>query len=165
MFNLFKNKYFIGNNKGFMMVEIMVASSIIVASFLAVIIVAHKSVAVSKQALHTSQASFLLEEGAEAVRIVRDNGWANISSLNLATNYYPTFSGGTWTLSTTLNTVGIFTRKVVISAVNRNAGTGNIDPLGTLDTGTKLVTVTVTWFDSGVQISKTLSFYINDIFS
>lgn len=148
-----------------MMIEIMVASTIIVVAFLAVILVANKSVRVGARAVHTSQANFLLEEGAEAVRIARDNAWTNISNLSLATNYYPTFSGGTWTLSSTPNTVGIYTRTVVVENVNRNAGTGNIDPAGTLDTGTKLVTITVSWLESGISINKTLSFYINDLFS
>lgn len=143
----------------------MVASTIIVIAFLAVILVANKSVRVGARAVHTLQANFLLEEGAEAVRIARDNAWTNISNLNLATNYYPTFSGGTWTLSSTPNTVGIYTRTVVVENVNRNAGTGNIDPAGALDTGTKLVTITVTWLEGGISINKTLSFYINDLFS
>ena len=100
-----------------MMVEILVAASIIAVSILAVMGVAQKSIFVSRQSLHSSQAGFLMEEGAEATRIVRDNAWTNISSLTVGTNYYPTYSGGTWTLSTTANTVGIFTRKVIVDLV------------------------------------------------
>src|SRR3989344_4976145 len=92
-------------NKGFMVVEMLVAIAIITASILAATAVAQKSVYVARQAFHATQASFLLEEGAEAVRIVRDNAWSNISSLTADLNYYPTFSGGTWVLSQTANTV------------------------------------------------------------
>src|SRR3989339_1316452 len=96
-------------NRGFMVIEVLVAVSIITVSILAAMAVSQKSIYVSRQALHATQAAFLLEEGAEAVRISRDSAWANISSLSAGTNYYPTFSAGTWTLSETANTVGIFT--------------------------------------------------------
>lgn len=162
---LISKKNLFSNKKGFMMVEIVIVASIIAVAFIAIIAVAQKSLQVGRQSIHVSQANFLLEEGAEAVRIARDNAWTNISNLTLGTNYYPTFSGGTWTLSTTPSTVGIFTRKVVLSAVNRNAGTGNIDPAGTLDTGTKLVTLTVSWQEGGITKTKTILFYINDLFS
>ncbi len=147
------------------MVEILVAASIIVVTVLAVMRVAQKSVYLSRQALHTAQAGDLLEEGAEAVRITRDNAWTNVSGLTAGTTYYPTFSGGTWTLTTTSNTVGIFTRTVKMAAVKRDNTTSDISTTGTDDAGTKLITVTVTWSEEGTTFSKTLSFYISNIFS
>src|SRR3989344_1744694 len=77
---------------GFMMVEVLIVSSIITVSILAAMAVSQKSIFVSRQAFHASQAAFLLEEGAEAVRILRDNAWTNISSLTAGTTYYPTFT-------------------------------------------------------------------------
>ena len=151
-------------NKGFMMVEIMVAVSIITVSILTAMAVAQKSAYLSRQALHATEASFILEEGAEAVRIFRDNTWSNISSLTPGTNYYPTFSGGTWTLSITPNTVGIFTRKVTIASVKRDDVTKDIASAGTDDPGTKLATVTVSWPEGGTTITKTLPLYIMNIF-
>ncbi len=148
-----------------MMVEILIAVSIIAVSILAAMAVAQKSVYVSRQAFHATQAAFILEEGAEAVRVLRDNAWSNISSLTVGTNYYPTFSGGTWILSTTASTVGIFTRTVTIASVNRDNTTKDISSTGTNDPGTKLVTVAVSWMEGGVTITRTLPFYITDIFS
>ncbi len=148
-----------------MLVEVLVAVSIITLSVIAATAVAQKSVYVSRQALHVSQASYLLEEGAEAVRIVRDNGWSNLSALAPGTDYYPVFSGGTWTLSTTPATIGIFTRKINIANVNRDNATSDIAGTGTDDPGTKMFTVTVSWNEGGTSQSKTLSFYIMDIFS
>lgn len=147
-----------------MTVEIIVAVSIIVVSVLAAMTVTQKSISVSRQALHTSQASLLLEEGAEVTRILRDNAWSNISSLSAGTNYYPTFSG-TWAFSSTPSNIGIFTRTVTVANVNRDATSGNIAVSGTNDPGTKLITVTVSWTESGQAMSKTLPFYIMDIFS
>ena len=148
-----------------MVIEVLIAASIISVSILAATAVAQKSVYVSRESLHITQAGFLLEEGAEAVRIVRDNAWSNVSSLALNTNYYPTFSGGTWTLSSTANTVGIFTRTVSVASVMRDNTTKDISSSGTVDTGTKLITVKVSWNEGGSTLSKTLSFYIMNIFS
>jgi Tfp pilus assembly protein PilV len=150
---------------GHMMIEILVALSIIVIAILSFMNVVQKAINLSVRSVHSTQAAFLLEEGAEAVRVVRDNAWANISGLTNGTNYYPTFSVDTWTLSSTSNTVGIFTRTVSIASVNRNSTTQDISSSGTNDAGTKLVTVTVSWVEAGTTISKTLSFYITDIFS
>lgn len=144
--------------------EVLVAVSIITASILATMAVAQKSVHVSRQALHTTQAVFLLEEGAEAVRVARDGAWTNISTLAAATDYYPTFSGGAWTLSVTPNTSDIFTRTVRVSGVNRDNTTKDISASGTNDPQTKLVVVTVSWVEGGVTITKTLPFYVADIF-
>ena len=132
---------------GFMMVEVLVAASIITVSILAAMTVAQKAVFVSRQALHTTQAAFLLEEGAENARIARDNAWSNIVSLNFSEQ------------------VGIFTRTVIASNVNRDNTTKDISALGTDDLGTKLVTVTVSWVEGGVTITKNLQFYIMNIFS
>jgi Tfp pilus assembly protein PilV len=157
------NKY--NQQKGFMMVEIIIVASIVVVFVLGAMAVAQKSISISRQSLHVSQANFLLEEGGEAVRILRDNAWSNISSLTTGANYYPTFTGGTWTLSSSSNTVGIFTRKVMIENVNRNNSTQDIAAAGTNDPNTKLVTVTVSWTEGGSTIQRTVSFYITNIFS
>ena len=149
---------------GFMMVEIVVATSIIIIVLLTTMSTVQKGITISHQSVHSSQAAFLLEEGAEAVRISRDNNWTNISNLTVATNYYPTFSGGTWSLSLTPTTVGSFTRTVVISDVNRDAGTGDISGGGVNDVGTKLITVNVSWQEAGQTLTKNLSFYISNIF-
>lgn len=130
-----------------MAIEILIASSIIAISILAATVVAQKSIYVSRQAFHTTQASFLLEEGAENTRIARDNAWSNIVNLNSSEQ------------------IGIFTRTVVASNVNRDNTTKDIVSTGgTLDVGTKLVTVTVSWPEGGVTVTKTLQFYIMNIF-
>jgi Tfp pilus assembly protein PilV len=160
MINFLKNK-----KGGFMVVEILVAVSIVAVSMLAAMAVSQKSVFVSRQSFHQTQASFLLEEGAEIVRIVRDNAWTNISSLTMGTNYYANFAMGTWTLNQTPNQNGIFTRTISFSNVNRDNTTKDISVSGTNDPGTKLVTVTVSWVEGGTTVTKTLQFYIIDIFS
>ncbi len=151
-----------------MVVEVLIVASIITISVLAAMTVAQKSIYVSRQAFHTTQAAFLMEEGAEAVRIVRDNAWSNISSLAVGATYYPKFSAGTWNLTTTSSdgAVGIFTRAIVLADVNRDNTTKNIvSSGGALDIRTKLVTVMVSWLEGGATVTKNLQFYIMDIFS
>lgn len=159
--------FFKKNNSksGFMMVEIIVAIFIIMITLFATMAAIQKGISISRQSIHSAQASFLLEEGAEAVRIARDNAWANISSLTPSTNYYPTFDGGTWVLSTTPNQVDAFTRVVTISAVNRDEITNDISDIGVDDVGTKLITITVSWQENGQNITKNLQFYISNIFN
>ena len=152
--------------RGFMMIEILIAVSIIVILIFTTMIVVQKGISISRQSLHGTQASFLLEEGGESVRILRDNAWTNISNLSLSTTYYPTFTGGTWTLTTTPNKVDSFTRTITVSTVKRDATTGDIvSSSGVLDAGTKLITVNVSWQEEGQTMSKNLSFYLSNIFS
>ena len=155
------------SRRGFMMVEIIVASSIMLISILAVMAVAQKSVVLSERSIHTAQANFLLEEGAEAVRILRDNNWTNISGLSQGTHYSLSFSSNTWNISNigTPEVVGKFSRIVDIFTVNRDATTADIVTNGgVLDNGTKLITITVTWPEGGQTLSKTFKFYLSDIF-
>jgi len=152
-------------NRGFLVVEMLVAVAIITFSILAAMAVTQKALYVARLALHESEAALLLEEGAEATRILRDNDWDNVSSLSNGTNYYPTFAGGTWTLSTTPATVGIFTRTVNLASVNRDSTTLDISESGADDPKTKLITVTVSWSEGDATKTKTLSFYLLDIFS
>lgn len=147
------------------MVEVLVAVSIISISILAVMVVAQKSIQLSQRSLHASQAIFLLEEGAEAVRIIRDNNWTNISDLSMNSDYYLEISGNTWILTGTVSTLGRFTRTVQVSNVNRDVVSGSISSSGSDDPGTKLVLITVAWMEGGQNISKTLSFYLMNIFS
>jgi Tfp pilus assembly protein PilV len=160
--NFFSHKK---NQKGFLTVELVVATSVIVVATLVALSVAERSIKVSRRAFNSAQAAFLLEEGSEAVRVARDASWSNISGLALNTDYYPTFAGGTWTLSTTPNQVGMFTRTVTVASVNRDNMTRDISSIGTEDPNTKLITVTVSWSDGDSTITKTLQFYIADIFS
>lgn len=88
------------------------------------------------------QATALLRETEEAVRSVREKGWANI-----ATNgtYRPTIVSNGWGLTAGAETVGNFTRQIVISDVQRNAAGAIVTSGGTVDPATKKVTASVSW--------------------
>lgn len=88
------------------------------------------------------QASSLLREAMEAVRVRREAGWANI-----ATNgtYFPAISGSTWTLTAGTQTANGFTRQIVISSVQRDIAGTIVASGGTTDPSTKKVVATVSW--------------------
>lgn len=162
----FLNKKYIKNKGGFLMLEALIGIFIISISVISATYAAQKSLVVSAQSLKNLQAAFLLEEGGSAVKILRNEDWANISSLSTGNNYYPTFTNGNWSLSATPSQIdGIFTRTVQVNNVNRDSGTGNIVTSGgVLDAGTKLVSITVSWQYGASTFSKNLSFYLMNIF-
>lgn len=140
-----KNIFLKNKNKGFALIEAILAFAIIASSVLISMATIQKSLQASYSSFHNTQASFLLEEGAEKVRILRDNDWNNVVNLN------------------TTEQIGIFTRTSLASSVNRNVSTGVIGS-GVNDPGTKLITITVSWQEHGVLKTKDLKFYIMDIF-
>ena len=159
-------------NKGFMMVEIVIAISVISVFSLIALNVAQKSIVVSNRSVHTTQAAYLLEEGVESVRIFRDNNtWTNFLNLfNSSYTYCLPEEVASWTssLSTTLpcSKIGIFTRTINVEDVNRDTSSGDIvSSGGSFDNGTKLFTITVSWQEGGNTLNKVLKFYINDLFS
>ncbi len=157
-------------SKGFSLIEVLIACGIISVCIFALMTTATKGIQLSNQALRQTQASLLLEEGGEAVKSIRDTNWTTISSLTVGTTYYLSYSTSTntWSLGTSVQSPidSLFTRTVVFTAVNRDSNDDIVTSGGTLDARTKKVTVTVSWpsYDASTT-SRTLTFYISDIFN
>lgn len=149
--------------RGVSIVEMVVVSAVMATTMLFVLGGTRTGIQLSILAVERSQAASLLEEGAEVVRFLRDSGWTNISNKTIGTTYYPTFTGGTWTLSTTPTTVDGFTRSVVFSTAYRN-GSNILSSSGTADSNTRKVTVTTTWTSNNSSFTESLNFYISNIF-
>ena len=110
------------------------------------------------------EATFLADEGIDAVRVIRDKGWSvNITPLTVNSTYYLTWSGSTWVATTTNTYVdNTFERKFVLSAVYRDANS-DIAASGNLDPNTKKVTVSVSYLKGSATTTKTLVVYITNI--
>ncbi len=164
MQSLLKNKY----NNGFTLAEVLVACAIVSTMVFALMLAVSKGVTLSNNALSQEKANLLLEEGAEAVKSIRDANWNNISNLTLDTNYYLSFSNaGSWSLATSPAEVvdSSFTRTVTVSQVFRDAN-DDISASGTIDAHTKKVNINVSWTNSdGSSNSRDLTFYLADIFN
>lgn len=150
--------------KGISIIEMIVVSSVIGTVMLMVLGTLQNTIQLSQRSIERVQASMLLEEGVEVVKLIRNTAWSNISGVTNGTTYYPTWNGTTWSLSTTPNTIdGKYTRTVVFSSVYRD-GQDKIAASGTLDAGTKKVVITITWQTADQQFSTPLTFYVSNIF-
>lgn len=114
---------------GFSLVEVLLAVSVfalIVTALAGAMIYGQQSTAISGE---RARAAFLAEEGLEAVRNIRDDDYAILTSgaKGLA------ISSNQWVFSGASDTTGIFTRSITIS------------PVGGAASNKKNVTVNVTW--------------------
>jgi Tfp pilus assembly protein PilV len=155
------------SNRGFSIVEAIVASALCLGVLLGI---AGAFSATLQSAFNNTprvQASFLEEEGLEAVRVLRDNGWAaNIAAKSTATNLYLTFTGGTWQWTATNTFVdSTFERKVVLDSVNRDGSQNIVSSGGSVDNAIRKVTVTVSWRQGNATTSKSLVTYLTNIFN
>jgi len=152
--------------RGFALIEIVFAAAIVSLSLTGVLSVAQQSLRLSEFSLREAQAAFLLDEGAEAVRGMRDVQWTNISGLSTSTTYYLSFQSGANAgfATTTTNTYldGIFERSVRVAEVYRD-GNDRIASSGTLDTGTRKVRVEVSWQNRGATTTRAVELYLSNI--
>lgn len=153
------------NKSGFSLVEIMVAVAIATVFFLSIyemIIFANK---ITANSLRRVEAVNFAQEGIEAVRTIRDSGWAaNIAAVANDTNYYLTISGGKWTITQApvplLN--AIFTRTIKFYGVNRDVNGNIIAVGGVADPKTKRVVSNVFWTERGQVYNVSLETYITN---
>ena len=113
----------------------------------------------ARDVLAKTQALYLVEEGLELVRFVRDGSWSSISVLPLNTTRYLSFNPSTITITTTPETINGFTRSFTVQNVYRNSTTDDIVASTTggsvADTGAKYVMMTVSWGSPVKSVSMT----------
>ena len=149
---------------GFGLLEIVLAITVISGSLFAIAGASRLAFIVSSENLLKSQAGFLLEEGAEALKTIRDRSWNDFSSIPNNTLYYLVFSGGAWQ-ATNIDpgpVAGVFTRTVTVSNVLRDAG-DNIAGSGVPDPDTRKIVVKVSWQERSLGVSQEAISYISRI--
>jgi len=154
------------HKKGFGLLEIVIGATVLSGALFAFSLFYQKALQAGNQTTELIQANFLLEEGVEAVKIIRDGGWqANIANLTTATPIHLSFIGGTWATSTTNVYTNGFERYFIVDDVYRDVN-DDIAVSGILDVGTKKVSVTVNWWSNinNSTSTKTLATYITDLF-
>lgn len=153
---------------GFMLVEIIIASAMITMVLLSVELYYKKVLDVSEDTTRHIQSGFLLEEGIEAIKQMRDQSWSGkIATLGTTTTYQLSWSGTVWRATTTSQRIeNIFIRTFTIADVRRDAS-DNIAPSGTYDPGTKKVSMSVAWRRKGGNATTTESAetYIANLFT
>ncbi len=149
---------------GFGLLEVVVATAIIATALFAfsgTVRVAYRAAA---DASDRVRANFLMEEGFEAVKTIRDNGWTTIKNLTLNQTYYLVFSGGQWSATTTANTTDtVFTRSFIVRSISRDASY-NIAPSGANDPDARKIELSVSWNERGRALTVSGVTYLENIF-
>lgn len=157
----------IKKNEGFGLLEIAISVGVISLSLFSLASVSNLALNLAEESVRNTQAAFLMEEGAEAIKILRDSGWsANISPLVSGADYYLDFSGNSWrATSTNIYVDGIFERKFSLQNVSRDSGDRIVSSGGAPDPGTKKLAVYVAWRSRLATTTQTISAYITNLFN
>ena len=160
------------DKKGFGILEILIAVAIIAGSLWALASVFLLSGAAIELSRERLQASFLLEEGIEVIRHLRDAGWdTNIGALTPGTDYYFGFNPATggWSIGALPEPAieSIFSRKFRLERVSRdiNSNVESVYNPANEDQETRKVVLTVTWMFKQNQQASTLEAYLTDMFN
>jgi len=146
-----------GNNKGILIIDVLIAISVIIIAFVSILGFASFSLRFSSLQEEMNQANFLCQEIIEAVRNFRDGtSWSTNGIGVLTTNldYYPQATGSpaTWQLVQGRENINGFERKVIFQKVSRDPTTKNIEssynPVND-DPDTRKIIATVSWQERG----------------
>ncbi len=154
--------------KGSGIVEIIIAISIFTVILGTLITASNLYLSGAAENLKSTKGAYLAEEGIEAIKIIRDSNWSNISALNDNVNYYLYFdtsssTSNIWKATTTTSNIDLFVRTFKLNPVYRDANGRIISNGGALDQNTKKVTVDISWKTKNATTTKNLSTYITNI--
>ncbi len=154
-------------NDGFSLIEIIIASSVMLIVWLAVFYTYSVLTQFSNRNTSSIKASMLLEEGSEALRSLKDSSWtANITASSVCTSSNPcrlsyNTANNSWSATTSNIMIdGKFDRTFFLSDVNRDSNFNVVISGGTLDSGSKKATVVVSWYQGNSTTSQSLETYL-----
>jgi hypothetical protein len=129
---------------GFSIIEIVIACAIFLSTVAAFVTGNDILRQMSADAADKTEAALLVEEGFEALLLLRDIDWdANIASLTLETPYHLYWDGDSYELSSNAVVIeGRYQRQVSFFDVRRD-GTGAISSTGTIDPDTRRVRIEI----------------------
>lgn len=153
--------------QGFGLLEIVVGVSIISLTLFGIMSTVGVSFKLMEDSTMNIQASYLLEEGVEALRILRDSSWSgNIDSLSVDTSYYLIFESNNWLATSTVVYIdNVFKRTFVLKDVNRDANDDIVEFGGALDSDTKKIIVSVEWQTRNGTSTREIGSYLTNMFN
>ena len=156
-----KNKSFMKEGLG--LLEVVIASAIFSIFIFGMMSVFSLSLNASNDNIKKTKAIFLLEEGVEATRILRDLSWSsNIATLTTGFDYFLIFSSNVWDTTTTNTFIdNDFERKVVLNDVYRD-GNDDIASSGVIDPDIMEVVVSVSWLGRKGTTTRSVSTYMTN---
>lgn len=150
---------------GLTLVEVVIASAIILAAVMTLLGVHSLYLKASLSGVNSVKATYLAEEAIEVLRFMRSSSWSvNISPLTLNINYGLVLNSGAWQATTSNTFVENFERTVTLSAVYRDANSDIVSSGGTLDPDTKLIQSKVSWPSGGTTTTRTISTYLTNLY-
>ncbi len=154
----------IHKSAGFGMIEMIVGSAVLATALLGISTFFQATLSVSNTTKSAIQGDYLLEEGIEVVKLLRDTNYTNnLKTLAVGVDHYLLWTGAVWA-TTTINTYvdGQFERKFTIGNVHRDS-TDDIATIGTYDHDTKLITVSVAWSAKDATTTRSIATYITNL--
>ena len=149
----------LSNNKGVGLIEAIVVVSIVSVAFSAILSAAVIFLKNGLYATDKVQALYLLEEGVEAARFLRDDSYTmNIMPSVGSGVFYVDPGAGGWTITTTNTPVfGRYTRTLELTDVYRRNSDDDIVPSTSgdpkyIDADTAKLHVSVTWSTGSVEL-------------
>ncbi len=157
-------------SRGMGSLEILIGAAIIVIGILALIIAFNSFFSFALANDRNVQAAYLSEEGLEAMTFLRDGSYAgNIAPLSTSATYYLSWNSavGSWETTTTPQYVdGVFLRTITLASVYRNsAGHITSSDDGVIDPNTRLVTVTLQYFQGHGTTTQSMSTYLTNFYA
>jgi hypothetical protein len=154
-------------SRGVTVVELVLGAAVISLFFYSIYSYYISVLRTSNLTTRYIQSAYLLEEGVEAVKSIRNENYTTgIKSLDKTKTYGLLWNGSTWSATTTPERIDdIFTRTINLEKAYRD-GSSNLAVTGTEDTDTVKITVNVSWgTNGGGSKTVTASTYVQNIFS
>lgn len=153
--------------KGFGLIEIVIASAVVGMVFVSLAQVFVLSHRLMMRTQDLARANFIAEEGVDAMRYLRDAGWAvNMALLAPNTNYYVVLatSSSQWSVGTADPGLidGLFRRVISVQSVMRNGNDDIVSSGGITDTNTLKIISTVSWGRGTTSVETYLANIFNN---
>jgi hypothetical protein len=135
-----KNKFSINRGQSLVEIIIVIAMSVVILPALLTGMISSRQGKV--QQAQRTQAIYLLNETVDAVRSVREKGWASFA---MDGEYHTASVSGSWALASGSAMVNGFNQKIIISDVGRDLAGAIASSGGTIDPSSKKVDVLISW--------------------
>ena len=157
------------SSQGFSLIEIVIATAMLSIFLISITLQFKKILEVGVLSTRSIQTNYLLEEGIEAVKSLRDESWSGkIANLRVGTVYYLSWNGSKWTTTTSAQVIdSTFTRSFTIASTTRDVNYDIVTSGGTDDVGARKVTMYVRWTpkNSSTVTTDSIEAYIMNIFA
>ena len=150
------------DTRGFGFVEVVISAGIATLILTGMLAAFQSYLRAALRLPERVEASFLAEEGLEALRSIRDEQWGTFAAFSGSTRYL-FFTGSAWQGTTTPEYIDGMLRSFTVSDVGRGAEDDIVSSGGVNDPSTKKAEVTVAWQERGATTTISLSTYFADI--